>query len=42
MRFKYKIQHIFNNSLSDKEMKDIVCKKIARLIIIEERTKNLF
>ena len=36
MKYKYEIENIFPNSLSFEEIKKIICKKIARLIILEE------
>lgn len=36
MKCKYEIENIFPSSLSFEEIKEIICKKIVRLIIIEE------
>lgn len=36
MKCKYEIESILPSSLSFEEMKEIICKKIARLIILEE------
>lgn len=36
MKCKYEIENIFPSSLSFEEIKEMVCKKIARLIIVEE------
>ncbi len=36
MKCKYEIENIFPSSLSFDEIKEIICKKIARLIILEE------
>ena len=36
MKCKYEIENIFPSLLSFDEIKEIVCKKIARLIILEE------
>lgn len=36
MKYKYEIENIFPNSLSFEEIKEIICLKIARLIILEE------
>lgn len=36
MKCKYEIESILPSSLSFEEIKDIVCQKIARLIILEE------
>lgn len=36
MKYKYEVENIFPSSLSFKEIKEIICKKIARLIILEE------
>ena len=36
MKCKYEIENIFPNSLSVEEIKEIVCKKIVRLIILKE------
>ena len=36
MKCKYEIENIFPSLLSFDEIKEIVCKKIVRLIIIEE------
>lgn len=37
MKCNYEIKNIFHNSLSYEEMKYIICEKIARLIILEEK-----
>lgn len=36
MKCKYEIENIFPSTLSFKEIKEIICKKIAKLIIYEE------
>lgn len=36
MKCKYEIESILPSLLSFEEMKEIICKKIARLIILEE------
>lgn len=36
MKCKYEIENIFPSLLSFEEIKEIICKKIARLIIFEE------
>lgn len=36
MKCKYEIENILPSSLSIDGIKDIICKKIARLIIFEE------
>lgn len=36
MKCKYEIEDIFPSSLSFEEIKEIISKKIARLIILEE------
>lgn len=36
MKCKYEIENIFPSSLSFEEIKEIICKKIARLIVLEE------
>lgn len=42
MKCEYEIEHIFHNSLSFEEMKEIICEKIARLIILEEKRNCTF
>lgn len=37
MKCKYEIEYILPASLSLEEIKDSICKKIAKLIICEER-----
>ncbi len=37
MKTKYEIEHIFSITLSTEELKNSICKKIARLIILEEK-----
>lgn len=37
MRDKYEIENIFPSSLSFERIKEIICKKIARIIILEEK-----
>ena len=37
MKTKYEIEHIFSSRLSTEELKNIICKKIARIIILEEK-----
>ena len=36
MNYKYEIEHIFPESLSFEDIKNCICKKIARLILLEE------
>ena len=36
MKCQYEVEYIFHHSLSFEEIKEIMCKKIARLIILEE------
>ena len=36
MKYKYEIENIFPKDISFEQTKDIICKKIARLIIIWE------
>lgn len=36
MKCKYEIENILTTSLSFEEIKDSICKKIAKLIILEE------
>lgn len=36
MKCKYEIENIFPSSLSFEEKKEIICQKIARIIILEE------
>lgn len=36
MKCKYEIENISHSSLSFEEIKEIICQKIARIIIIEE------
>jgi len=36
MKCKYEIENVFPSLLSFNEIKEIICKKIARLIIVEE------
>ena len=42
MKCKYLIENIFPDSLSFEEIKDSICKKIARLLIIEENKNYTF
>lgn len=37
MKCKYEVEYIFPTSLSFEEIKDCICKKIAKIIILEER-----
>ena len=36
MKCKYALENIFPRSLSFEEMKDIICKNIAGLVVLEE------
>lgn len=36
MKYKYEVENIFPSLISFEEIKDIICQKIARLIILEE------
>lgn len=36
MKCKYEIENVFPNSLSFEEIREIICRKIAKVIIIEE------
>lgn len=38
MKCKYQIENIFPSSLSLEKIKEIICEKIARIIIIEENS----
>lgn len=42
MKCKYEVEHIWKNNLSFEEMKEIICEKIARLIILEEKRNCTF
>ncbi len=37
MKCKYEINYTFPKSLSVEEIKEIVCKKIAKLMILDEK-----
>lgn len=36
MKCKYEIENVFPTTLSFEEIKEIICKKIARLMIYQE------
>ena len=40
MKCKYEIKNIFPDSVSDNDIKNEICRKIARIIVIEENAKK--
>lgn len=42
MKSEYEIENIFPNSLNVEDIKECICKKIAKIIIIEENINYTF
>ena len=42
MDYKYEIENIFPSSLSFEEIKECICRKIARIIIIKDNENCTF
>ena len=40
MKYKYEIEHSYSRILSKEEMKDMICRKIVKIILIKELDNN--